>query len=80
MSRDTIAPSRTQLMTIDEVAALLRVSERQVYDLTKHHGLEAVNVGTGTKTLWRWHPDDVDRFIRERTGAARLKVARGGRR
>jgi excisionase family DNA binding protein len=48
-------------MTIGEVAAILKVTERTIYRLAGAKQIPAVKVGSS----WRFSKADIDRWIRE---------------
>lgn len=63
--------TETHLLTAEEVAAMLRVSPRTVYDLP---GLLRTEIqGRGRRRMVRWNADDVATYIQEsrRTGQDR---------
>ena len=47
------------LLSIDEVAAYLKVSRRQVYNYLKHHNLPAIKMGK----YWRIYEKDLLAFL-----------------
>ncbi|MCY4035877.1 MAG: helix-turn-helix domain-containing protein [bacterium] len=53
---------REKLMTVAEVAALMRVSTMTVYRLIKARDLPAVRIGKS----YRLHEADVDRYLASR--------------
>lgn len=52
------------IMTIEEVAAYLRVSERTVYDWASKGELPGGKIGTS----WRFRRDDIEHWVNERLG------------
>ena len=58
----TTEPVPEQLLTIDDVAALCRVSSKTVRRWIKTRELTAAKLGS----QWRIRPRDVDLFIHER--------------
>lgn len=56
----------TALMTLAEVAAVLKVSPRHVRNLMTAGDLVGINIGTGKKSIWRFESVDLDRFIERR--------------
>ena len=60
MARDTMGES---LLTVGEVANLMRVSNMTVYRLIKGGQLAAIRVGKN----YRIRPRDVDRYLAERS-------------
>lgn len=66
-----IVPSATEhpeILTIEEVAAYLRVSERTVYDWANKGQIPCGKIGTS----WRFKRDDIARWVDERLSARRL--------
>ena len=57
-----------EILTIQEVAELLKVADKTVYSMAQRGDLPAFKVGG----LWRFRRQDIDAWITER-------VARGGR-
>lgn len=57
-----------EILTIEEVAAYLRVSERTVYDWANKGQIPCGKLGTS----WRFKRDDVSRWVDERLSARRL--------
>jgi|ETN01SMinimDraft_1059929.scaffolds.fasta_scaffold833842_2 excisionase family DNA binding protein len=58
----TTKPVPEQLLTIDDVAALCRVSSKTVRRWIKARELTAAQLGN----QWRIRPRDLDLFVRER--------------
>jgi excisionase family DNA binding protein len=54
-----VSPARTTLRTVDETAAYLHVSRRQVYKLVRASELRAVRVGHRL----RFRPCDVEDYL-----------------
>jgi excisionase family DNA binding protein len=50
-----------RLMTIEEVAAYMRVSRFTVYRLAKDHSMPATRIGR----QWRFQKEEIDRWMRE---------------
>jgi len=50
-----------QLMTIDEVAAYMRVSRFTVYRLAKEQAIPASKIGR----QWRFHKEEIDQWVRD---------------
>ena len=48
-------------MTIEEVAAYMRVSRFTVYRLAKEHAIPATKIGR----QWRFQREEIDRWVRE---------------
>ena len=55
-------PTEHELLTVNEVADLLRVSNMTVYRLIKSNELASVRVGKS----YRIRRDDIDRFLAKR--------------
>ena len=55
-------PTEHELLTVNEVADLLRVSNMTVYRLIKSNDLGSVRVGKS----YRIRRDDIDRFLAQR--------------
>ena len=55
-------PTEHELLTVNEVADLLRVSNMTVYRLIKSNELGSVRVGKS----YRIRRDDIDRFLAQR--------------
>ncbi len=64
-------PPMNQLMTIDEVAAYMRVSRFTVYRLAKGRSMPATRIGR----QWRFQKEEIDRWMREQYGKEHPKVA-----
>lgn len=54
------------LMTLDEVAAMLKVSPRHIRNLMANGDLAGINIGTGNKSVWRFEPVELGPFIERR--------------
>jgi len=52
----------TTVMTLEEVAAFLRVHPTTVYRLLKKHGIPAFKIGSE----WRFNLESVEEWVRER--------------
>lgn len=50
-----------QLMTIEELAAYMRVSRFTVYRLAKDHSIPATKIGR----QWRFHKEEIDQWVKE---------------
>lgn len=61
-----------EILTLPDVARLLRVAEKTVYTLAQNGGLPAFKVGG----QWRFKRLDIDRWIEERKQSARPATAR----
>jgi len=61
-ARDARDSARTGLLTVAEVAAMLRVSEMTIYRLIKAGELRALQIGKS----YRLREDDVDAFLAAR--------------
>lgn len=64
------------LLTLHEVADLLKVAEKTVYTMAQRGELPAFKV----RGQWRFKQADLDRWIEERKAAARNDAAAGGQR
>lgn len=67
-------PNRTNedgILTIREVAAYLKVTERTIYRLAAEKKIPAFKVG-GT---WRFPRSEIDEWIRQQTSAALMNAA-----
>jgi PTS system nitrogen regulatory IIA component len=60
-----------EIMTIDEVAEYLRVSERTVYDWAQKGELPGGKLGT----TWRFKRNDIERWVNDRLSASTGKSA-----
>lgn len=71
------------LLNAEQVGELLGIDKQSVYRLHRENALKAVQM---SETRFRFHPDEVERFIREggvkpcRLSEAPRKVLRGGQR
>ncbi len=63
------------LMTVDEVAAYLRVNPMTVYRLVNRGELPGVKVGD----LWRFKERDIEAWLEKRKQPVRTKSRRGTR-
>lgn len=63
-----------QILTLDEVAAYLKVGKRTVYRLAAAKKIPAFKVGG----IWRFRKADLERWIASRTGKAAFDGERGG--
>jgi excisionase family DNA binding protein len=50
------------VLTLDEVAAFLKVHSSTIYRLLKHHRIPAFKMGSD----WRFNQDSIERWIEER--------------
>lgn len=62
-----------EIMTIEEVAAYIRVSERTVYDWAQKGELPGGKLGT----TWRFKRDDIEKWVNDRLGQANAKGVPG---
>jgi len=62
-----------EIMTIEEVAAYLRVSERTVYDWAQKGDLPGGKLGT----TWRFKRDDVENWVNARLSKSKNSVPKG---
>jgi excisionase family DNA binding protein len=60
-----------EILTIQEVAKLLKVADKTVYSMAQRGDLPAFRVGG----LWRFRRQDIDAWITERVGRARRASA-----
>lgn len=63
----------TQLRTVSEVAAQLRVSRTHVYDLIARGEFSVVATGTGSRPASRIPAEEVEEYIARRTVPRRRK-------
>ncbi|MDH3982267.1 MAG: helix-turn-helix domain-containing protein, partial [Kiritimatiellaceae bacterium] len=63
-----------EIMTIEEVAAYLRVSERTVYDWAQKGDLPGGKLGT----TWRFKHADVENWVNSRISKPVVSSASGG--
>jgi len=61
------------ILTIDEVAKYLRVSERTVYDWAQRGEIPSGKIGT----VWRFKKSDLEKWVNERLSANKL-IPQGG--
>ena len=61
------------ILTLPEVAALLKVAEKTVYTMAQKGQIPAFKV----RGQWRFKHDDIDRWIAEQTAAAKSGVGKG---
>ena len=54
------------LMTVDEVAKMLRVNARKVYQLIQSGELVAMNIGTTERRIFRINRADLEAFLQSR--------------
>ena len=63
------------LLTLHEVAELLKVAEKTVYTMAQRRELPAFKVGG----QWRFKQSDLDQWIEERKAATRSESRKGAR-
>lgn len=63
-----------EIMTIEEVAVYLRVSERTVYDWAQKGQLPGGKLGT----TWRFKREEIENWVNRRLGAVPASAGRGG--
>ncbi len=63
------AVKQEQLLTVDEVAYRLQVTNAQVLKLRRTGALPAINVSAGAKPNYRWRPSVLETFLRTRRAA-----------
>lgn len=63
------------LLTLREVAALLKVADKTVYTTVQRRELPGFKVRGG----WRFKPADLNQWIEERKAAARKAAKKGGK-
>lgn len=51
------------VLTVEQVAKELQVSERTVYQYIKDGRLKATNIGTAKRGTWRINREDLDKFL-----------------
>jgi PTS system nitrogen regulatory IIA component len=56
------------ILTLEEVAKYLRVSERTVYDWAQHGEIPSGKIGT----VWRFKRPEIEQWVNERISASRL--------
>ena len=56
-----------RLLRVDQVAEMLGVGRRTVYDWTRQELLPVVVLRPGERKTMRWRESDIDRWIRQRT-------------
>jgi len=54
-------------MTIEEVAAYMQVSRFTIYRLVKSRTMPGTKIGR----QWRFHRQEIDRWLKERSGGGR---------
>lgn len=59
-------PAAAEYLTVDDVAAALRISKSQVAAHILAGRLPASDVGTGRRHHWRVHPEDLETFLAAR--------------
>ncbi|MCL2373847.1 MAG: PTS sugar transporter subunit IIA [Treponema sp.] len=65
--------SEDDILTIDEVAKYLRVSERTVYDWAQKGEIPSGKIGT----VWRFKKADLEQWVNERLSASKLSLPGG---
>jgi PTS system nitrogen regulatory IIA component len=63
--------SEDDILTIEEVAKYLRVSERTVYDWAQKGDIPSGKIGT----VWRFKKAEIEKWVNDRLGVNRLKPA-----
>ena len=63
------------LMTLEEVAAFLRVSKDTVYSMANNGKIPATRVGA----QWRFRKEDVDKWLEENRNVAQVKKKKKAR-
>jgi PTS system nitrogen regulatory IIA component len=61
------------ILTIEEVAKYLRVSERTVYDWAQKGDIPSGKIGT----VWRFKKAEIEKWVNDRLGVSELKPASG---
>jgi excisionase family DNA binding protein len=57
-----VAQTKNEIMTIENVATLLRCHQTTVYRLIKERGFPAFKLGSD----WRFKRSEIDRWVREK--------------
>jgi PTS system nitrogen regulatory IIA component len=65
--------SEDDILTIEEVAKYLRVSERTVYDWAQKGDIPSGKIGT----VWRFKKAEIEKWVNDRLGVNRLRPASG---
>ena len=68
-------PKQNQLLKVQEVADLLRISRSAVYNLISRGLIPYVNAASGKKRVPRVRQSDLEEFIRVRTSRSREMAA-----
>ncbi|MBX6330108.1 MAG: helix-turn-helix domain-containing protein [Pseudolabrys sp.] len=63
------------VLTLREVAALLKVADKTVYTMAQRRELPGFKV----RGQWRFKPADLDQWIEERKAAARKAAKKGSK-
>jgi PTS system nitrogen regulatory IIA component len=71
MTESESSPQNAAIMTIDEVAAYLRVSVKTVYEWAQKAEIPCGKIGNG----WRFRRDEVQRWVNRRLGAERKRFS-----
>lgn len=58
------------LMTLESVAAVLECSYEHARTLCAKGKLPFINIGTGSRVVYRVHPDDLQTYLHDRRRAA----------
>jgi excisionase family DNA binding protein len=61
------------ILTLPEVAVLLKVAEKTVYTMARSGQLPAFKV----RGQWRFKRDDIDRWIDEQTASVKANLGKG---
>ena len=62
----------SEILTIEEVARYLRVSERTVYEWAQKGEIPAGKIGT----VWRFQKDDIESWVDERLASSKTSVSK----
>lgn len=62
----------SEILTIEEVARYLRVSERTVYEWAQKGEIPAGKIGT----VWRFKKDDIENWVDERLASSKTSVSK----
>jgi excisionase family DNA binding protein len=74
---ETPSPKDSMLLTVEEVAALLRLKPSSIYDAAARGRLPAVRLWTGRRrSVVRFRRADIERFIAERVQRVRPRRTR----
>jgi len=61
------------ILTLPEVAVLLKVAEKTVYTMARNGQIPAFKV----RGQWRFKHDDIDRWIDEQTASVKTSIGKG---